>query len=692
MKKLIVSLAFAVSIAWASSPEEIARGYVNRAPLKAKAFSELPLGRIKARGWLKLQLERQRDGLTGNLDERYVKIVGPRNGWLGGDGDGWERGPYWLDGLVPLGHLLEDEKLLAKARPWIEWSLNNQDPSGYFGPKRFDKEPAQEPGVQKTPREDWWPRMVMLKVLQQHYSATGDARVLELMRRYFRYQLTELKKTPLDHWSFWGNRRGADNLAVVYWLYNLTGEEFLLELGKLIHEQTFPYTDIFLNDDPAPSPDLAHLYPFNTGDRYPFDEKLIRRLSVGQLQSFHCVNLAQGIKAPVVYYQQSADERHVAAVKKAFATIEMFHGQPQGMYGGDEPLHGNQPTQGIEFCSVVELMFSLETMLPIAGDMDFADQLELIAYNALPAQSTEDFKHRQYFQCANQVLVTRAPRNMFEDDNHGRTDLVFGLVSGYPCCTCNMHQGWPKLVQSLWHATPDGGLAALVYAPSEVDWFAGGSRVKIVEETTYPFEETVRFRIEPEKEAAFPLKLRVPEWATEIDLQVNGQKQETMRGQRLLQIACTWKKGDQVTVAFGAQPRTSRWVENSVAVERGPLVYALRIEEDWRFVKNDDQWGEYYEVHPKTPWNYGLLESAVRSNEFKFSRRELGAEYPWTLKTSPLEIRAPAKRIPEWQLYQNQAGPLPRRGISLPNSPAEQIVLAPYGATRLRITEFPVVR
>ena len=239
MLQLGLCLALLLSLTYAA-PAVSVSVITNRAPLKPRAFHELPLGAIQPRGWLRTQLERQRDGLTGNLDAKYSKIVGPRNGWLGGDGDGWERGPYWLDGLVPLAYILKDEKLIAKARPWIEWSLANQEASGYFGPKRFDKEPLREPGIQKTPREDWWPRMVMLKVLQQYHSATGDTRVLDLMRRYFRYQLAELKKTPLDHWTFWANRRGADNLMDVYWLYNLTGEPFLLELGNLIHAQTVP--------------------------------------------------------------------------------------------------------------------------------------------------------------------------------------------------------------------------------------------------------------------------------------------------------------------------------------------------------------------------------------------------------------------------------------------------------------------
>ncbi|HSH16441.1 MAG TPA: beta-L-arabinofuranosidase domain-containing protein, partial [Verrucomicrobiae bacterium] len=385
---------------------------------------------------------------------------------------------------------------------------------------------------------------------------------------------------------------------------------------------------MFLNQTPAPSGDLAHLYPENTGNRYPFNQDLIRRLSVDQLQSFHCVNLAQGIKQPIVYYQQDPDEKHVRAVQRALADIRRFHGQPQGMYGGDEPMHGPDPTQGIELCSVVEMMFSLETMVGITGDLGMADLLEWIAYNALPAQTTADYKHRQYLQCANQVLVTRARRNFYEEDWHGGTDLCFGLLTGYPCCTCNMHQGWPKFVQNLWRATADGGLAALAYGPSAVAWRVGdgdgdddGVHVRIEEETRYPFEETIRFRVEPEKAVTFPLHLRVPGWARGVEVTINGAKAEaptptpTGTSNRLLVVKREWKPGDVVDVAFGAAVSTSRWHENSVAVERGPLVYALRIEEDWRWVKNGDKYGDYFEVHPKSPWNFGLVAEAVNRPE-----------------------------------------------------------------------------
>ena len=59
----------------------------NPEPLHPNKFIELPLGSIKAEGWLKSMLVSQAEGATGHLDELYPQVMGERNGWLGGDGD-----------------------------------------------------------------------------------------------------------------------------------------------------------------------------------------------------------------------------------------------------------------------------------------------------------------------------------------------------------------------------------------------------------------------------------------------------------------------------------------------------------------------------------------------------------------------------------------------------------------------------
>jgi uncharacterized protein len=664
----------------------------NKAPLTMKPYLELPLGKIKPQGWLFEQLERMRDGMTGHLDEIYPEVMGNRNGWLGGDGDGWERGPYWIDGLLPLAYILDDEALKAKVQPWIEWTIKNQSDNGYLGPVPFEVEPEPEEGLQKSMRRDWWPKMVMLKVLQQYYNATGDERIISALSNYFRYQLKELPNTPLDHWSFWANRRGGDNLQVVYWLYNITGEEFLLELGNLIVEQTFPWTQIFLNEENHHQ--LRSPWHYFTMKKYPFDQDEINALTVSKLGGMHCVNISQGLKQPIIYYQQNPDPQFLAAVKKALRDIKTYHGQPQGMFSGDEGLHGKNPVQGIEFCSISEFMFSLESMLAITGDMEFADLLEKITYNALPAQASDDFMSRQYFQAANQVELSDRLQTSYQTVGHGGTDFVFGVLTGYPCCTANMHQSWPKYVQNLWYATHDGGVAALLYAPSEVELkVADNINLKVIEKTGYPFRNTVHFTLELNTSASFPFHLRIPGWASNVLITVNGEKWLGKIENQVAIVKREWKNNDQITLSLPMEIKTSQWYDFATAIERGPLVYSLKLKEEKNIKKRNDKYKEFMEVFTRDKWNYALYNDDLLNldQHVQVIEKDWNGEYPWNLENAPVELVMRGIDLPEWKLL-NGAPQFPAwwGGRNEKKISFEDITLVPYGCTTLRITEFPV--
>ncbi|HVZ25800.1 MAG TPA: beta-L-arabinofuranosidase domain-containing protein [Sediminibacterium sp.] len=646
-----------------------AQDYPARTPLHQNPYMELPLGAIQPKGWLLDMLIRQKNGATGQLDELYPQVMGKRNGWLGGDGDQWERGPYWIDGLLPLAYILHDQSLIDKVKPWIEWSIQSQQPDGYFGPS---KDYPAEKGLQRNNSRDWWPKIVMLKVLQQYYSATGDKRIIRLLTNYFRYQLKELPVHPLDNWTFWARYRGGDNLMVVYWLYNITGDHFLLDLAELIHRQTFDYTGSFLHTD---------LMATNG--------------------SIHGVNLGQGIKEPAIYYQQHPDQQYLDALKKGFHDLTRYNGMPNGMFGADESLHGNNPTQGSELCTAVELMFSLENILAITGDAEYADRLERIAFNALPTQTTEDYMGHQYFQQANQVMLTRHDRNF--DVNHSGTDIVYGLLTGYPCCTSNMHQGWPKFTQSLWFATADKGLAALVYSASEVKArVADAKEVTVAEETQYPFGESIRFRLSMQEAGlSFPLHLRIPAWCTQASIQVNGETVQTPGGGQIVVLQRNWKKGDVVELQLPMHIFKNKWYEQSISVERGPIVYALKIGEAVKQVtntKDPEVYGKTYtEVLPTTPWNYGLasVPDAKFAESFTVQQKKSITLFPWTPGQSSIQLLTKGRQVANWKLYNDMAGPQPYSMIyneRTTQQPDQTITLIPYGCTRLRIAEFPVIR
>jgi uncharacterized protein len=662
--KPIILLWLIFILSTVSAKDKRNRHYItNQAPLVAQPYTALPIGAIQAKGFLYEMLKRQKDGLTGHLDSIYEVVCGDNNGWLGGTGDGWERGPYWLDGLVPLAYLLDDDELKAKAQKWIEWSINNQQEDGYFGPKPLPEGYTHIPGTQQGMRNDWWPKMVMLKVLQQYYMATGDKRVIDLMTNYFKYQLKMLPENELGYVTFWANRRGGDNLAVVYWLYNITGDKFLLDLAEIIHEQTFDWTGVYAGN-------------------------MIRRLN--PLPDLHCVNVAQGLKEPIVYYQQHPEEKYLESVKKGLTSLKDVHGFVNGMYGGDERLHGNDPTQGSELCSAVEMMFCFENIIPITGDVYYADYLEKIAYNVLPTQSTDDYMRKQYFQQANQIKVSDDERNFF-NDREGRN--VFGTTTGYPCCLTNMHQGWPKFVQSTWFATADNGLAALVYGPTSVTAMVGnGEEVTISEETGYPFKEQIQFTLECDNAVQFPFHLRIPEWCKTFTLKVNNSIQQVEVQNGIVILDREWNTGDKVELNLEMDFRYSYWHEMSMGIERGPLVYALKIAEEWREVTNDKYDDTFWEVLPKSPWNYALVKSELDENSLKAEVASEISDNPWNPENAPIIVKTKGKRMPIWTEDRNMAGktPSPSWPYRIVEENEEEIILIPYGCTTLRISEFPV--
>ena len=631
----------------------------NRAPLTESPYAELPLGAIKPGGWLQEQLQRQANGLTGHLDQIYPQVMGPSNAWLGGDGDAWERGPYWIDGLLPLAYILQDKALMDKANRWVEAILASQQEDGYLGPA------VDHPfvyGLQRGQTHDWWPKMVALKILKQYYMATADARVLRCLQRYFAYQAAHLKETPLDHWTDWGRWRGADNLEVVYWLYNMTGDAALLQLGEQLHAQTTDWTALFL------------------------DGGIFSRQG-----SVHCVNLGQGFKAPAVWWQYSHDCRDLEALDKAVETIRHTVGLPTGLWAGDEQLHFGQPTRGSELCTAVEMMFSLEEILRITGDVRWADYLERVAFNALPTQVNDDYTGKQYYQQVNQVSATKSWRPF--STPHDDTDVLFGTLNGYPCCLSNMHQGWPKFTQNLWYATSDGGLAALVYAPCEVTAQAGGVAVRVVEETAYPFREQVRFTVDflgrDVMQAAFPLRFRVPAWCPEASVTVNGKRVSATPEKGVISLERSWLRGDVVELYFPMEVHTEEWYDRAWSVVRGPLVYALQMEENWSwkaFSSAERYYGEgAWEVTSTTPWNYCLMRDSFRADACTVEERPLAA-YPWNAEQAPLVLRVPARTLPHWTnidsvAYWTEDGNDTGASLMLP--------LIPYGCTTLRVAAFP---
>lgn len=644
----------------------------NKAPLQPLNFIKLPIGSIKPKGWINRYLELQRDGLTGHLGEISAWLDKKDNAWFSGNGTGdhgWEEVPYWLKGYGDLGYVLGDQKIINETKLWLDKVFQSQRPDGYFGPGVVENEHQDNKG--KTP--DLWPNMIMLWCMQSYYEYSKDARVIPFMTKYFKWQTTVPDDKLLK--IYWENSRGGDNLYSIYWLYNRTGEKWLLDLAQKIHR--------------------------NTADWMQKDN----------LPNWHNVNVAQCFREPATFYMQTKDSTHLTATYNDFWLIRNIYGQvPGGMFGADENARKgyDDPRQAVETCGMVEQMASDEILAGITGDPFWADHCEDVAFNTYPAAVMPNFKGLRYLTAPNMVLS--------DSKNHApglQNDGPFLMMNPFSsrCCQHNHAQGWPYYAEHLWMATPDNGLVAMLYNSCDVTAKVGnGTTVTLKEDTHYPFDEKIKIEIALTKAATFPLYLRIPAWAKNAKVSVNGEvlKNANTAGS-YTRIEKQWNNKDIVELVLPMELSIKQWGKNknSASVNYGPLTFSLKIKEaykqmdskasaigdsKWQATADPSRWPSF-EIYPDSKWNYGLLLTGNPSQNFEVVKKEWPKDdYPFTTESVPLEIKAKGKQIPSWTIDKyGLCDTLPQSPVNV-NTQTENITLVPMGAARLRISAFPVVK
>lgn len=623
-------------------------------------FTPLPYGVIQPRGWLKNQLRLQAESLSGHLDEFWPDIQNSQ--WFGGTADGWERAPYWLDGVIPLAFLHEDADFRKKVTGRMESLLERQHPQGWLGP--MEGNPAEGSGFVPF-SYDLWAELLVFKVMMEYHRATGEERVLDALEKGLRYFDTVIDMHPLANW---GQFRWFEGVLAIFYLYDLRPQDWLLDLAVKLQAQGFDWVSFFENwpmREPTPKGRWNYMG--------------------------HVVNNAMAIKCGPLWARLSQEKRDRKAAENMLEQLDEYHGMPSGVFTGDECLAGRDPTQGTELCAVVEMAYSLENLTSLTGEAAFADRLERVIFNALPATFSPDMWAHQYDQQVNQVLCDVQPRNW---NTNGPESNLFGLEPNYGCCTANLSQGWPKYAGNLWMRSRDGGWAACSYAPCQVNLAEEGIEGSIRVDTVYPFEDTVRIIIEVANPCSFPLWLRIPGWCKGARLAL-GDEMLNVKAGEFLRVEGEWEGATELILTLPAPWELKKGGGGGHVLRRGPLVFSIPVGEKWKQINKDRPHREKphadYQVNPTSPWNFALVvDEDKRLVELEYISKPVG-DLPFSPEGAPIRLRLPVQEVPGWELVNGSSGPLPKPPAYNPTE-VRMMDFIPYGCTNLRITEIPLIR
>ncbi len=591
---------------------------------------------IKPQGWLKRQLEIQAAGLSGNLDKIWPDVRD--SAWIGGTREGWERVPYWLDGFIPLAYLLEDEDMIARAKKYIDAILAAQKSDGWICPCADDERATY----------DTWAVLLITKVLKVYYDCSKDERIPDVIYNVLKNYYELLRRGEIKLFS-WGKFRWFEGFIAINFLYERCKEDWLKDLAGILKEQGVDYREfVGLWERPL--------------NRWRLDTHIVNMVMMLKSEAVSCELLGE------TYTDQAEYLRGV---------LDQYNGTPVETFTGDECLSGLSPIQGTELCSVVELMYSYELLYAYTGDEKWAQRLEVLAFNALPATISDDMWAHQYLQMSNQIACEKFPGKSLFRTNNSEAHL-FGLEPHFGCCTSNFNQGWPKLTLSAFMHQGDTVLSALMI-PSELN--DNGRYIKL--ETNYPFENSMTYHVRTESD--FTFKIRIPSFAQ--NLTVNGQKTEDT----LLSFDIPANSNAEICINFETTPYFKKRPYGLSTVQCGSLVFSVPISYEKRMLEYEKDGVERkfpycdYEYLPTSDWNYAYCDNALQ-----VQNKGVG-DTPFSSEQPPVVIRTKVKKI-DWGWedgYETVCAKIP--ASTEPISDAQEINLYPYGCAKLRMTEIPVI-
>ena len=591
-------------------------------------FTPLLLTEIKPQGWIYAQLKRDIRGFAGHLDELTdransdifgaQKVAsdkplpdGGRTWWNG------ESESVWMDGFTRMACQTGDIEAMQKVDRYYANVMQHRGDDGYIG--IYDRNNRYQ---HKGENGEFWTQAKMFIAMLGYYEATGNREILDAVKKAA--LLTVHNYGPLGgDRSYYqidnpsgGTTHGLMIVEAMYRLYEITGNEQFRDFA------TFCYEDYNSVELPP-----THGSDFQLATLLDPDKPFLG----------HAPHVCEHMRVPLYLYHMTGNPQFQKAYESGFRKIRDAIGVA-GACKGDEQIQGlNQaiPTAGYEYCAILELSVSLQNALQMTGNAEYADMEELLVFNAAQGWRRPDGKGIVYIGSEN-VYHATLDRGMKGKYQYSPTHDLAAV-----CCNPNAGKLMPYHVSRMWmRSTNDDGLCAMLYGPCSVTTMVGNTQVTIVEDTGYPFEESISFRVTPDRDVTFPLMLRIPRWATHYEVTINNEPAQGQATDGYYTVDRRWSKGDILQISFAARVEQAQSVNGERAVKRGPLVYALRIPETATVTKSYPLEGfndiDYNPV-AGSAWEYFVASDLRSSEQYKIIRNsDADMEYPWDL--APLEI------------------------------------------------------
>jgi hypothetical protein len=659
-------------------------------------FQPAHLRNIRPAGWLQDFLERQSQGLTGNVAVSGYpygyKFWGSHEDNTKGSYAAWwpfEQTAYWIDGALKCGYLGGDTALYHQALEEIDFAVDHAAPDGFIGPDSLRE-------------KDRWPHAVFFRAVLAQYEITGDRHYLDALIRHYR---------AMPHPMGWD--RDVTGVEILLYLYQESGQADLLEMAERLYAR------------------------FN--EKWPEHDCAIGTLLSDKRPTEHGVTFNEEAKLAAMLYCATGKADYLNAAVHGYAKLDQYALLADGLHSCSEHIRGNTERDMHETCDLTDHTWALAYLLQATGEARYADRIEQVIFNALPGSITKDFRALQYFSCPNQVVVTSTSNhNIFM---RGLNWMSYRPDHEVQCCPGNLHRAMPNYIAKMWMKTPEGGIAAMLYGPGSLSTTAGANEtpLTISAQTRYPYEQAIQFAIQPAAPTSFPFVLRIPAWCHQARLAVNGQPVEAeLQPGSFFALDRLWQAGDAVRLELPFELALDEWPNGGVSLTYGPLTLALPIParaeieaQNSTTRQRQDTLGAQYEprptvvkpdfpawnLYPDGPWNYALCVDAKSLNDLSVEWNDACSD-PLDVANPAFKVRVKARRVGGWRVVHTRRArqfghwsedgkfcrglrtitgdfhftpplPDPQKLAAKLSQEIEEIALIPYAATLLRITVFP---